>query len=116
MTAAILHFPAPAANIPTPDRAALIVAAARAVLRSAANHSDDILTEACDALQRWGDPTDWLEADAMLLAIRLRAHGRAHEAAEVAPRNGLIRGALVDIAGLAVLAAFATAVYHLAGV
>lgn len=29
MTAAILHFPAPAANTPTPDRAALIFEAAQ---------------------------------------------------------------------------------------
>ena len=69
MTALILSFP-----IPEDDPAKRIVSAARAVLRSAASHTDEILTEACTALQDYGDWMDHLEADAMLLAISLRQH------------------------------------------
>lgn len=108
MSALILRFPL-AASVPPdqPDRQTEIVATARAVLRSAARHDDAILTEACVALQTWGDGTDWLEADAMLMAIRIRARRRAHEAAEAEGRKGTIRRALVDVAGLAVIVAVA---------
>lgn len=70
MTCTIYHFPARArAN---PDRRGAIVIAARAMLRSPAKQSDDALTEACVALQDYGDARDYLMADAMLLAIRRR--------------------------------------------
>lgn len=96
MTATILAFR-------PVDRATAIVDAARAILRNAANHDDATLIEACDALNKWGDPPDWLQADAMMLAIRLRAH------------HATIRDALVDCAGLAVICAAALAVYLMGG-
>lgn len=119
MTAAIHYFPVPAAYLAQREaeaRRAEIVAAARAVLRSAARHDDAILTEACVALQTYGDATDWLQADAMLLAIRLRARRLEHEAAEAKARKGTIRAGLVDCAGLAVIVAVAVAVYLAGGV
>jgi hypothetical protein len=116
MSALILRFPL-AASVPParPDRRAEIVVAARAVLRSAANHGDDILTEACVALQTWGDGTDWLEADCMLMTMRLRARRRAHEAAEADARKGTIRRELVGLAGFVVIVCAALAVYLAGG-
>jgi len=114
MTAANHHFPVPAAYMAQREAEARrieIVAAARGVLRSAARHDDAILNEACVALQTWGDSTDWLQADAMLLAVRRRARLRAHDAAKIAARKTTIRAALVDCAGLAVIIAAALAVY-----
>jgi hypothetical protein len=118
MTAAIHHFPVPAAFVAQREaeaRRAEIVAAAQAVLRSAVRHDDAVLTEACTALQTWGDGTDWLQADAMLLAIRLRARRQAQDAAKAAAlakaRKGTVRRALVDCAGLAVILAVACAAY-----
>lgn len=75
MTAQLHRFPTSAAFVAQREAEARrqeIVATARAVLRGAARHSDAILTEACAALQTWGDATDWLQADAMLLALRQR--------------------------------------------
>jgi hypothetical protein len=114
MTAAIHHFPVLAAFLAQREAEARrtdIVTAARAILRSAANHDDAILIEACTALQTWGDGTDWLQGDAMLLAIRLRARRRAADAAKATVRKGTIRAALVDCAGLTVIIAVALAVY-----
>lgn len=114
MTAQVHHFPVPAACIAQREaegRRAEIVAAARAVLRSAARHDDAILIEACTALQAWGDGTDWLQADAMLLAIRIRARRRTQDASKTAAQKITIRAALVDCVGLAVIIATALAVY-----
>jgi len=99
MGAVIHRFPTPAAFVAQREaeaRRVAMVAVARAVLRSAADHSDEILIEACTALMTWGDGTDWLEADAMLMAIRIRARRRAHEAAEVVAKRGTIRRELRD--------------------
>ena len=58
------------------------VRAARVTLRYATHHTDDQLLDACAVLQsRWGDATDYLLADQMINAIRLRERHRAHEAA-----------------------------------
>jgi hypothetical protein len=114
MTAQLHYFPVPAAYMAQREaeaRRVEIVAAAHAVLRSAARQDDAILTEACVALQTWGDSTDWLQADAMLLAIRLRARRKAHDAAKIAARKDTTRAALVDCAGLAVIIAAALALY-----
>ena len=54
-----------------------IAKAARAILRSAALHTDDAILEACQALRDWGDATDHMQADAMTLAIRNRDRNRA---------------------------------------
>lgn len=69
MTTEIHHFPEWASR-----RA--IVETARTILRGAANHDEATLTEACGALKDCGDWMDHLEADAMLLALRLRASQR----------------------------------------
>ena len=89
MTAVLHHFPtapAYAAQREAATRRAEIVIAARAILRSAARHDDAILTEACVALQDYGDATDHLQADAMLLAVRLRASRSARDASATAKR------------------------------
>jgi hypothetical protein len=75
--------------------AVAIVGHARTILRSAVNHTDETLAEACQALRDYGDWKDHMEADAMMLAIRLRRSRRAHEAK---PQPGLIRGALFETA------------------
>jgi hypothetical protein len=118
MTAVLHRFPTTAAFMAQREAEARrieAITAARAVLRSAANHDDAILIEACSALQTWGDGTDWLEADAMLMAIRIRARRRAADAAKAEATRGTIRAALVDCAGLAVIVALALAVYLVGG-
>lgn len=85
---ALCHFPTPpayAAQLRAEACRREIVIAARAILRSAANHDDAILIEACHALQDWGDWMDHLEADAMLLALRLRAHRQRQDAKKPRP-------------------------------
>lgn len=75
MTCTVHHFPAPpayVAQLEAEARRQAIVAAARAVLRSAEWQSDDDLILACTELQRWGDSTDFLGARIMLDAIRQR--------------------------------------------
>lgn len=57
--------------------------AARAILRSAALHGDDVILEACQALRDWGDATDHMQADAMALAILTRDRNRARRPAPV---------------------------------
>ena len=52
------------------------VANARAVLRSAEDHDTQTLSDACLVMQAWGDANDWIEADAMMLAIKLGARKR----------------------------------------
>lgn len=107
MTAAILAFPV----APQQDLRAPIVTAARAVLRSEANHSDDILAEACEALRTWGDATDHLQADAVLLALRIRQNNRERQPVA---RPGLIRDAVFE-GSVFVAAAIAMLVIALAG-
>jgi hypothetical protein len=118
MTAAIHHFPVPAAWMAQREAEARrieTIAAAREIIRGAAWQDDASLTLACETIQDHGDPTDHLQADALLLAIRLRARRRAQDAAKAAAlastRKGTIRRALVDCAGLAVILAVACAVY-----
>ena len=98
------HYRATADQITAADRIAEAVSAARAILRGAARHDDAALTEACRVLQTWGDQIDYLEADAMLLALRLRHKRLTDEAAEVLAEvirrdwMRLIGGALVAVA------------------
>ena len=55
---------------------------ARAALRSPDLYSDDELRDFCATLQsRWGDATDYCQADAMIFALNKRERDRAHEAA-----------------------------------
>ena len=54
---------------------------ARAVLRSPKYHPDDVLRDACAALQAWGDGFDHLTADAMIQVLNQRDRMRAHEIA-----------------------------------
>ena len=85
---ALCHFPTPpayAAQLRAEACRREIVIAARAILRSAANHEGAILIEACHALQDWGDWMDHLEADAMLLALSLRAHRQRQDAKKPRP-------------------------------
>lgn len=114
MSAAIHHFPTPAAYVATLQsdaRIAEVITAARAVLRSEHRHGDDILTEACVALKTWGGGSDWLEAGAMLVALRLRQRNQAVAEAQAAVKPGTIRRWLVDAAGLTVIVAVALTVY-----
>ena len=59
---------------------------ARQVLRSPKYYTDQELRDACATLQAWGDGSDYLTADAMILTLnrkdRERAHGAAKAAAE----------------------------------
>lgn len=113
MTAQIHKFrlrPEFAALLEARQNRADIVAAARAILRSPAAHSDAILHEACVALTTWGDGADWLEADAMTYAIALRQRRERHEAARLAVSRreaptGRIRRALGVLAGAVAFAA-----------
>jgi hypothetical protein len=111
MSAAILHFPAQLRAVPQPDLRAEIVDSARAILRSPARHDDAILTEACVALQTYGDGNDWLIAEAMLMAMSNRDRRQAHDAASAEARSethrGTIRRALAETA---IFAAFAAAI------
>ena len=65
------------------DRREEAAKAGRAILRSAALHTDDAILEACQALRDWGDATDHMQADAMALAIRNRDRNRARRPAPV---------------------------------
>lgn len=57
---------------------------ARAGLRSPHLYSDDELRDFCATLQsRWGDATDYCQADAMIFALNKRERQRAHEAARL---------------------------------
>lgn len=97
MTCTVHKFPASAAFTEAMKSAArreAIVIAARTILRSAARHSDADLHEACLALQTWGNCNDYLEADAMLLAMRLRARRRAHEAEMVRAQETTVQLAM----------------------
>ena len=60
------------------------VAIARKALRLAEHQSDAILRDACAVLQAWGDATDYLQADAMILTLNRKERERAHEAAKAA--------------------------------
>lgn len=108
MTAAIFDFPAAPQMFPC--RRDEIVIAAHAVLRSAARHDDAILTEACVALQSWGDRMDHLEADAMLLAMRLRASRNARDAAATAKPAWTIAAWAGEVCAWLVFVGFAVAV------
>ena len=57
------------------------VQTARAILRGQDRYSNDVLRDACSALQAWGDGFDHLTADAMIQALNQRDRMRAHEAA-----------------------------------
>ncbi len=103
MTASILTFPAPM----QPDRRALIVAAADAILRSPAPHDEDTIRAACNALMEWGDPaTDWWRGYHVLRALDAKP---AHvvKRPDYSPQPRIIRAALVDSA---ILAAFGAVV------
>lgn len=58
---------------------------ARAGLRSPHLYSDDELRDFCATLQsRWGDATDYCQADAMIFALNKRERQRAREAERLA--------------------------------
>jgi hypothetical protein len=48
------------------------VQTARAILRGQERYSNDVLRDACSALQAWGDGFDHLTADAMIQALNRR--------------------------------------------
>lgn len=103
MTCTIHHFAAYRPASPAEQARINAIAAARAILRSKAPHTDDTLAEACAVIKALADPfdqderADVLTADAMLVAIRKRARDRAQVANH---RRGTIRMALLDFAGL----------------
>ena len=93
MTTLIHAFPSPPAFVSAMQdeaRREAIVEAARAILRSAADHTDAMLTEACWALKDHADPQDdyidHLQADAMLQAIQMRQR-RAETPRDVVQRH-----------------------------
>lgn len=57
---------------------------ARQVLRSPKYYTDQELRDACATLQAWGDGSDYLQADAMILTLNRKDRERAHEAARQA--------------------------------
>ena len=58
---------------------------ARAALRSPDLYSDDELRDFCATLQsRWGDATDYCQADAMIFALNKREREQAHAKAREA--------------------------------
>ena len=57
---------------------------ARQVLRSPKYCTDQELRDACATLQAWGDGSDYLTADAMILTLNRKDRERAHEAAKAA--------------------------------
>ncbi len=57
---------------------------ARQVLRSPKYCTDQELRDACATLQAWGDGSDYLTADAMILTLNRRERQRAHGAAKAA--------------------------------
>ncbi|MGL6208699.1 MAG: hypothetical protein ACRC14_02575 [Paracoccaceae bacterium] len=79
-----------------------LVEGARAALRSPALWSDDELRSRCAILERYGNAADgdYLLADQVLTAIRLRAEERARSVVQP-PTRGRIRRELADFAGLA---------------
>lgn len=91
------------------------VAIARKALRLAEHQSDAILRDACAVLQAWGDATDYLQADAMILTLNRKERERAHEAAKAAAetpadvfvRHGAAFRAVCVGMGIAVLVAMA---------
>ena len=107
---ALCHFqtpPAYAAQLRAEACRQEVEESAHAIIRGAAHHDDATLTDACKTLQTWGDATDWLEADAMLLALSLRAHRQRQDAARDNAKRGTIRRALADYAGFALICAAA---------
>jgi hypothetical protein len=99
MTAQILHLPP--RMFPAPIDRDEQVDNARAVLRHAADFDDQIISDACLILQAWGDPADWLEADAMMLALRLNRRPRPVD--PVKPTGADYAAALPGLAALAAL-------------
>lgn len=90
------------------------VTCARAILRSPAPHTKDTIREACHALMTWGDQWDWAEAYPVLRALDLPPVKVTPVAVTPPPYSagtGLIRRALVDCVGLAVIVVVAVAVY-----
>lgn len=73
MTAQVIYPTFPRRMYPAPVDRDEHVRNARAVLRSAEVQTAQVLRDACLVLQAWGDATDWLEADAMILALNMRA-------------------------------------------
>ena len=57
---------------------------ARQVLRSPKYYTDQELRDACATLQAWGDGSDYLTADAMILTLNRKDRERAHEVAKAA--------------------------------
>lgn len=80
------------------------VCAARAILRSELPHKVSDIRLACITMQRFGDGLDYVEARHMLQALR-------PVKPPYSPQVSLIRAAMVDCAGLAVIAALAASVY-----
>ena len=82
-------------------RAVAIVPAAYAILRSPADHPDDVLIEACTAIDDYADArlhfNERLQADIVQSAVAKRR--RAASQPRPAPASpGLIRGALFETA------------------
>lgn len=106
MTALIHAFPSPPAFVSAMHdeaRREAIVEAARAILRSAADHTDADMIEACYALQDYGDWRDHTEADAMLQAIQMRQRRDEFNKQREREESQNLRAALMD---MAILAAF----------
>lgn len=83
MTCTLYHFPAPpayVAQLEAEARRQAIVAAARAVLRSAEWQSADELIRACNDLRRHGDALDHQRADVVMAAIPKREAWRKAKA------------------------------------
>ena len=80
--------------------------AARAILRSKAPHTRATIRDACHVVMTFGDAWDWMDGYHILQAMRAPV-----APPPMSPQPRLIRAALVDCAGLAVIAGIALAVY-----
>lgn len=108
----------------TPDMQARLTAretavtCARTILRSPAPHAKEDVRLACHTMMTFGDQWDWAEAYPVLRALDAKPATVAPVSVTPPPYSegtGMIRRALVDCAGLAVIVGVALAVYLVGG-
>lgn len=113
---ALCHFPTPpayAAQLRAEACRQEVVESAYAIICGASRHTAEAVTDACKRLKSWADATYQfeadliLEADAMLLALSLRAHRQRQDAARDDARRGAIRRELADYTGFVLICAAA---------
>lgn len=104
---ALAHFPLTPAMQARLSARESAVDLSRTIIRGKERHKLADLRLACETLMTYGDQTDWVEAYLLLRALDAPPPPPVAEA----PRRGLIRSGLLDVAGLAAICALALAVY-----